>query len=72
MGKKFDCWVANTTYNMEGIPLNATVYYDKTSRFNLKVMFNNQTVNIPNSPITININGQGEITNTNLPLIGLA
>lgn len=72
LGKKIDCWVTETTENEAGMQLKATVYYDKTTRFMLKAVFNNQTVDMPGLPMTMDINGQGIIKTTNMPLIGSA
>lgn len=74
MGKKIDCWVVDGQYKdiSSNITLNATIYYDKTTRIIWKAVINPQKVSIPGLSGTFTVQGEEEFTDTNMPLIGVA
>lgn len=75
MGKKVECWVVNGQYKDDtssGFNVNGTIYFDKTTRLPLKMVINDQPVTVPGSSIPLTMQGQAEIVNTNMPLIGVA
>lgn len=74
MGKKIDCWVVDGQYKdiSSNITLNATIYYDKSTRIIWKAVINPQKVSIPGLSGTFTVQGEEEFTDTNMPLIGVA
>lgn len=70
LGHKIECWKVESTYEYEGSQMKAIIYYDKTTRMSLKMVIEKQNTTI--SGYTFQMQGNGEITSTNMPLIGIA
>lgn len=69
MGKKIECWALTGQFESSGLKINATIYFDKTTRTILKAVFDEQSLTVSSIPFTVK--GEADITSTNMPLIGV-
>jgi hypothetical protein len=70
MGKKIECWALTGQFESSGLKLNATMYFDKTTRTVVKAAIPEQSLTVSSIPFTVK--GEADITSTNMPLIGVA